>query len=222
MKDYIKDLIQDYEKKNTEGSFTILKSYFQTNDGSWNYENRIYSEGDLTKNYVAFIKDIFNEVYGTVKIQTIEALGDSIKSSFDNFSESYKNKKSVIKKINNGVFIHTSMNKEMMMVKIKNLAESIKATLELPNEKNYKLKHGGILADDIINNDNVFKRLMIYQIEREHLEDELNKKVTPLEFKRFCEDIDSDMMIIFINMMEDKVKEWSENNETYSRVDYLD
>jgi hypothetical protein len=222
MKDYIKNLIQDYEKKSTEGSFTIKKNNIETADGNRKHENKIYSEGDLTKNYVSFVKDIFNEFYGTVRIRTIEALGDSIKSSFDNFSESYKNKKSVIKKISDGVFIHTSMNKEMMMVKIKNLAESIGADLELSNEKNHKLTHGGILADDIINNDNVFKRLMIYQIEREHLEDELNKKVTPLEFKRFCEDIDSDMMIIFINMMEDKVKEWSENNETYSRVDYLD
>jgi hypothetical protein len=222
MKDYIKNLIQDYEKKSTEGSFTIKKNNIETADGNRKHENKIYSEGDLTKNYVSFVKDIFNEFYGTVRIRTIEALGDSIKSSFDNFSESYKNKKSVIKKISDGVFIHTSMNKEMMMVKIKNLAESIGADLELSNEKNHKLTHGGILADDIINNDNVFKRLMIYQIEREHLEDELNKKVTPLEFKRFCEDIDSHIMVIFINMMEDMVKEWSENNETYSRVDYLD
>jgi hypothetical protein len=222
MKDYIKNLIQDYEKKSTEGSFTIKKNNIETADGNRKHENKIYSEGDLTKNYVSFVKDIFNEFYGTVRIRTIEALGDSIKSSFDNFSESYKNKKSVIKKISDGVFIHTSMNKEMMMVKIKNLAESIGADLELSNEKNHKLTHGGILADDIINNDNVFKRLMIYQIEREHLEDELNKKVTPLEFKRFCEDVDSDMMVFFINMMEYKVKEWSDNNETYSRVDYLD
>jgi hypothetical protein len=93
MKDYIKNLIQDYEKKSTEGSFTIKKNNIETADGNRKHENKIYSEGDLTKNYVSFVKDIFNEFYGTVRIRTIEALGDSIKSSFDNFSESYKNKK---------------------------------------------------------------------------------------------------------------------------------
>jgi len=217
----LQELIKKVEAKNKKSSFTV-----STNPIVDLFEGPIkteitYSEDNLTKNYVKFLTDVFNGVFGHVTLARVEALGDSIKTSSEDFKESYQKKKSVIKEIHEGVFIHTSMSSEMMKVKIKNVVDSFKGIITWPKDLSEKLTHACIMSDDVDNNDNLTKKMYIFQFEREHLEEELNKKVSPLEFKRFVEDFNSDYFTSFFSAYEHYIASWKKTPNKYKTEDYL-
>jgi hypothetical protein len=68
-----------------------------------------------------------------VELKTIEAFGNTIQCDYEDFKESYKNKKSVIKEVATDVYIHTSFNSETMKKYIVKISESIGAKVEFPN-----------------------------------------------------------------------------------------
>ena len=120
----LQSLIKKTEQKNKQSSFTVstrpsLDDIFHDSP----IVEVTYSEDDLTKNYVKFLTDVFNEKFGKVTESQVMALGDSIKADVSDFKTSYLKKKSVIKEIAEGIFIHTSMNSETMRVKIKNVVD---------------------------------------------------------------------------------------------------
>ena len=211
----LQQLIKKAEARNKKSSFTVTGNPFSN-------VQITYSEDDLTKNYVKFLTDVFENKYGDVSINQIEALGDSIKTSFNDFKKSYQTKKSVIKEIVEGVFIHTSMNSHTMRIKIKNVVDSLYGTVTWPKDISDELKHNELLEEDVISTDDIIKKMYLFQFEREHLEDELNKKISPLEFKRFVHDFSSSYFVSFFDCLENSMNEWKRNKEKYKSEDYRD
>lgn len=219
----LQSLIKKTESKNKKTSFTV--STKPSLGHIFNDEKLIeviYSEGDLTKNYVKFITDVFAGIFGEVTEAQVEALGDSIKASLSDFKTSYQNKKSVIKEIGEGVFIHTSMSSETMRIKIRNVVESFDGVLTWPKDLTDKLKHASIMADDVTSTDSLIKRMYTFQLEREHLEEELEKKISPTEFLRFVKDFDADYFTSFFQAYERYLNMWKKNPNKYKSEDYLD
>ena len=218
----LQSLIKKTESKNKKSSFTV--STKPLIDHIFNGKKPIefiYSEGDLTKNYVKFLTDVFADIFGEVTEAQVEALGDSIKASSSDFKTSYQNKKSVIKEIGEGVFIHTSMSSETIKIKIKNVMESLNLILTWPKDVSNELSHASIMADDVTKNESLIKRMYMFQFEREHLEDKLNKKVSPLEFERFVEDFDADYFTSFFSAYDHYIASWKKNPNKYKTEDYL-
>jgi hypothetical protein len=219
----LQSLIKKTESKNKKSSFTVsTKPLIDPFSELKEPIEVIYSEGDLTKNYVKFITDVFAATFGEVTEAQVEALGDSIKASSSDFKTSYQNKKSVIKEIGEGVFIHTSMSSDTMRIKIKNVVESFEGVLTWPKDLTDKLSHASIMADDVTSNDSLIKRIYTFQLEREHLEDEIEKKISPLEFQRFVKDFDADYFTSFFSAYEHYVNTWKKNPNKYKTEDYKD
>lgn len=218
----IQQLIKQTEARNKKSSFTVSK--FTIDDIISNKDNLeiTYCEDDLTKNYVKFLTDVFSGVFGLVTIKQIEALGDTIKTNINDFKKSYRSKKSVIKEIADGVYIHTSMNSESMRVKIRNVVESFSGEIQWAKDTSNELIHAGILADDVISTDDIKKRMYMFQFNRENLEDEMNKKISSVEFDRFVKDFDSDYFVMFFSVYQHYLDEWKKNIDKYKREDYLD
>jgi hypothetical protein len=216
-------LIKKAESRNKKSSFTVstkftLEDIFEDKDKT----EITYCEDDLTKNYVKFLKDVFTKKYGPVTMDQIEALGDSIKSDITDFKKSYQTKKSVIKEIVDGVFVHTALNSESMRIKIKNVVESFNGMVTWPKDTSDELKHCELLEDDIISTDGTIKKMHLFQFEREGLEDGLNKKISPLEFKRFAQDFSSTYFASFFDCLEICMDEWKKNPNKYKSDDYRD
>jgi hypothetical protein len=216
-------LIKKAESRNKKSSFTVatkltMEEVFDGKNGM----EITYCEDDLTKNYVKFLKDVFTDKYGPVTINQIEALGDSIKSDITDFKKSYQSKKSVIKEIAEGVFIHTALNSESIRVKIKNVVESFNGVVRWPKDISDELKHTELLEDDILSTDTTIKKMYLFQFERKGLEDELNKQISPLEFKRFVQDFSSSYFVSFFDCLEHCMNDWKKNKEKYKTQDYRD
>ena len=217
----IQNLIKKTEEKNKKSSFTVsTNSLNDLLDGKKTNEIT-YSENDMTKNYVKFLTDVFAGVFCEVTEEQVVALGDSIKASASDFKTSYQNKKSVIKEINDGVFIHTSMSSETIRIKIKNVVDSFNGRLTWPKDLTDKLKHASIMADDVMTSESLIKRMYTFQFEREHLEDAMNKKISPLEFQRFVKDFDSDYFTSFFSAYEHYINTWKKEPNKYKTEDYL-
>jgi hypothetical protein len=219
----LQTLIKKTEEKNKKSSFTVSNE--SSVDLLFSDKKAVeitYSENDLTKNYVKFLTDVFAGVFCEVTEAQVVALGDSIKASASDFKTSYQNKKSVIKEISDGVFIHTSMNSETMRIKIKNVVDSFNGELTWPKDLTDKLKHASIMADDVMTSESLVKRMYTFQFEKEHLEDEMDKKISPLEFQRFVKDFDSDYFTSFFSAYDHYVKLWKKNPNKYKTEDYLD
>jgi phenylpyruvate tautomerase PptA (4-oxalocrotonate tautomerase family) len=208
-------LIKKAEAKNKKSSFTVKGSPFINVEIT-------YSEDDLTKNYVKFLTDVFASKFGDISINQIEALGDSIKTSPTDFRKSYQTKKSVIKEIADGVYIHTSMNSHTMRIKIENVVESFYGSVVWPKDLSDDLEHGGIMEDNIILTDDIIKKMYLFQIERENLEDSLNKIVTPIEFKRFVSDFSATYFTSYFSCLEYHIEEWKKTPNKYKSDDYRD
>lgn len=217
----LQQLIKQTEARNKKSSFTVSKYTIDDVITNKNKLEIIYCEDDLTKNYVKLLTDVFSGVFGPVTTRQIESLGDTIKANVDDFKKSYRSKKSVIKEIADGVYIHTSMNSESMKAKIRNVVESFSGEIEWPKDVSDELTHASICADDIISTDNIKKRMYMFQINRENLEDDIDKKITPMEFDRFVKDFDAEYFVAFFNIYEHYKNEWKKNVDKYKREDYL-
>ena len=95
----------------------------------------IYDEGDLTKSYVKFVSDLFQGKFGKINERTIRSFGPTLKTSVDQFKDSYLSKKSSIKEVAPSVFIHTSMDSNTMKLKMMVVAESVDYFPEFPENK---------------------------------------------------------------------------------------
>ena len=107
----------------------------QGNQGTWQFKlvpeakskkEVFYNEDDLTKSYVMFVKDVLTEKYGPINERVIKSFGQTLKTSIDKFKPSYVQKKSSIKEVISGVYIHTSMSSELMKTFIIKIAKSLK------------------------------------------------------------------------------------------------
>ena len=116
----------------------------QRNQGTWQFKlvpeskskkEVVYNEDDLTKSYVMFVKDVFTEKYGPINERVIKSFGQTLKTSIDKFKPSYVQKKSSIKEVIPGVFIHTSMSSELMKTFIIKIAESVKYSSKFSEEQ---------------------------------------------------------------------------------------
>jgi hypothetical protein len=93
----------------------------------WDLSKTHFYMGDnFTEAYYKFVLDIFNQKFGVIKKETIEAFGDTIQTSVDKFPQSYQKQKSSIKTIfEGGLYFHTNMNIDNIKLMIINLAESM-------------------------------------------------------------------------------------------------
>jgi hypothetical protein len=208
-------LIKKVETRNKKSSFTIGGNPFSNVEVT-------YSENDLTKNYVKFLTDVFANKFGEISTTQIEALGDSIKTSPTDFKKSYQTKKSVIKEIADGVYIHTSMNSHTMRIKIQNVVDSFYGTVIWPKDTSDELGHGGIMEENVIYTDDTIKKMYLFQLEKENLEDSLNKKISPIEFNRFVDDFSAAYFVSFFSYLEYHIEEWKKNPNKYKSDDYRD
>lgn len=110
MENKISKLIQKVQGKFGEDAFEITRDY----DLETEKKTISYNEGNLTKNYVKFLTDLLNEEFVPITEDVILAFGETIKSSESEFQQSIKEKQSSIKKLQEGVFIHTNMSKSLM------------------------------------------------------------------------------------------------------------
>jgi hypothetical protein len=210
-------LIKKAQAKNKNNSFTVLTNPIKDLDGGTHTVEITYRENDLTKNYVKFLNDVFDEQFGMVGYNQVIALGNSIKSSPLEFKESYQKKKSAIKKIEDGVFIHTSMSSNMMKIKIKNVVDSLEGQLIWLEDVSNDLSHSSIVSDEIIKNGDMFKIMYMFQFERKHFENELNKEISEFEFKRFIQEFDSSYYEAFYNTYDHYIKSWKINPDKYKK-----
>ncbi len=212
----LQSLIKKTELKNKRSSFTV--STRPSVDDIFHNSTIVeitYSEDDLTKNYVKFLTDVFHGKFGKVTESQITALGDTIKADVSDFKASYLKKKSVIKEITQGIFIHTSMNSETMRVKIKNVVDSFNGQLTWPKTISEEISHGTILGNDLINSDTVLKRMYVFQLEKESIEDKLNRSITPSEFKRFIKDFDAKYFTHFFKLYDYNIRQWKHDSSRY-------
>jgi hypothetical protein len=116
----------------------------QRNQGTWQFKlvpeskskkEVVYNEDDLTKSYVMFVKDVLTEKYGPINERVIKSFGQTLKTSIDKFKPSYVQKKSSIKEVIPGVYIHTSMSSELMKTFIIKIAESVKYSSKFSEEQ---------------------------------------------------------------------------------------
>jgi hypothetical protein len=116
----------------------------QRNQGTWQFKlvpeskskkEVVYNEDDLTKSYVMFVKDVLNEKFGPINERVIKSFGQTLKTSVDKFKPSYVQKKSSIKEVISGVYIHTSMSSELMKTFIIKIAESVKYSSKFSEEQ---------------------------------------------------------------------------------------
>lgn len=86
------------------------------------YANNYFGE-TLTPLYVNFVKDIFEQKYGPITKSVVEAFGDTIKTTKDQFPTSYQKQQSSIKEIiPNHLYIHTNMSSQTMRQYLNNIA----------------------------------------------------------------------------------------------------
>lgn len=219
----LQSLIKKTEQKNKQSSFTVatrpsLNDIFHDSP----IVEVTYSEDDLTKNYVKFLTDVFNEKFGKVTESQVMALGDSIKADVSDFKTSYLKKKSVIKEIAQGIFIHTSMNSETMRVKIKNVVDSFNGILTWPKTISDEISHGTILGNDLISSENLLKRMYVFQLEKESIEDALGKGIRYSEFKKFIKDFDAKYFSYFFKLYDYEIQQWKRDLSKYKLEDYKD
>jgi hypothetical protein len=90
-----------------------------------NYPNNYFGES-LTPLYVNFVKDIFEQKYGPITKSVVEAFGDTMKTSKDQFPNSYQKQQSSIKEIiPNSLYIHTNMSSQTMRQYLSNIAVAL-------------------------------------------------------------------------------------------------
>ena len=77
------------------------------------------------------------------------------------------------------------------------------------------------MADDVMTSKSLIKRMYTFQFEREHLEDVMNKKISPLEFQRFVKDFDSDYFTSFFSAYEHYINTWKKEPNKYKTEGYL-
>ena len=114
MENKISKLIKNLEKKFGEDSFEVSNYSLLTALGDKPEVKILYNEGDLTKNFVLFVSDLLAEKYLEVDENTIRLFGETLKSDPKNFKQSYRNKPYSIKKIQEGVYIHTNLSRTLM------------------------------------------------------------------------------------------------------------
>jgi hypothetical protein len=125
------NLINKVQKTFGNGSFEV-----KTENGDY---NPLYDNGDLTKNYVEFIKDVIEEKFGEVTEKVVEQFGSTIQTDTNNFPPSTKSKPSTIKQITEEIFISTNMNSISMENMILDVAKTLKFKVNFnnPEEKGW-------------------------------------------------------------------------------------
>lgn len=130
-------LIQKVQGKIGEDSFEITNSTLSSILDNTPVIKETYNEGDLTKNYVKFATDLLSGKYGTEFMEEIiEGLGETLKTSIDDFKESYQKKQSSIKEIIPSVFIHTSMSKILMESTLLSLVHRARLQIKFHSKEN--------------------------------------------------------------------------------------
>lgn len=105
-------------------------------------QTHFYMGDNFTEAYCKFVLDIFNQKFGPIKKETIEAFGDTIQTSVDKFPQSYQKQKSSIKTIfEGGLYFHTNMNIDNIKNMIIKLAESMYYKVDF-KEKETDKTHG--------------------------------------------------------------------------------
>jgi hypothetical protein len=125
------NLINKVQKTFGNGSFEV-----KTENSDY---NPLYDNGDLTKNYVEFIKDVIEEKFGEVTEKVVEQFGSTIQTDTNNFPPSTKSKPSTIKQITEEIFISTNMNSISMENMILDVAKALKFKVNFnnPEEKGW-------------------------------------------------------------------------------------
>ena len=190
---HIQELIKKVESRNKKNSFTVSSNLSDALFDGNKLTEITYSEDDLTKNYVKFLTDVFNDVFGEVTLTQVEALGDSIKTNPSEFRESYQKKKSVIKEITKGVFIHTSMNSDMMKIKISNMVESFKGKVTWAKD----------LSDMQTGN-------LEWTLTKEMVETQMGKTIDVKEFDLFAKHFHNNLEAQIEATLESQVSNWDE------------
>ena len=133
-KDEILSMVNLVLKEKEQVGFSFLE---------WDLSKTHFYMGDnFTEAYCKFVLDIFNQKFGDIKKETIEAFGDTIQTSVDKFPQSYQKQKSSIKTIfEGGLYFHTNMNIDNIKDMIMKLAESMYYKVDF-KEKETDKTHG--------------------------------------------------------------------------------
>jgi hypothetical protein len=141
--DQIVGLVNKVSKTQQNGGFTIYELGFPEN-----IKVADYYESDLTKSYIEFVKDIFNQKYGNITEKLITSFGDSIKTSKNDFKESYR--KSIKEIVPGKIYIHTIITTEKLRLLIDDICESMshKSIHKEPNKETGKIEPLSFLSFD--------------------------------------------------------------------------
>ena len=154
-KDEILSMVNLVLKEKEQVGFNLL---------DWNFNESNYMGDNFTEAYCKLVLDIFNQKFGNVRKETIEAFGDTLQTSINNFPKSYQKQKSSIKTIFEGnLYFHTNMNIDNIKLMIIKLTESMHYKVnfkEKDNNKNHgmgaeqatKLKIKESIKENLINN----------------------------------------------------------------------